>query len=134
LQEARRVLKLGGVLVAYGITRYASLIVGLLDGRVYNHNYLEMLKTEIPTGLHYSPDSKVLKTAYFHLPCELKTEVEESGLTVDKILGVLGPAWMAKDFEIYWHDVEKRETILEIARLTENQPELGPRIMAVARK
>ncbi len=136
--EANRILKPGGILVAYGITRYAALMAGLLDGRIWREDYMEMLRREIPTGLHIrcgSNDPKAsLSTAYFHLPSELKAEVEQGGFKVSKVLGVLGPAWMAKDFEDSWHCEERREIILEIARLTENQPDLGPRTLVVAEK
>lgn len=103
VEEARRVLKPGGVLIAYGITRYASLIAGLLDGRIYKEDFMEMLRQEVPTGLHErcasNSVSASLQSAFFHLPAELRSEVEEAGMKVEKVLGVIGPAWMAKDFE-----------------------------------
>ncbi len=138
LQEARRILKPGGILIAYGISRYASLMAGLLDGRVWTEDFMEMLRKEIPTGIHErcksNDPSGSLSLAFFHLPKELKDEVEDADMYVEKLLGVLGPAWMAKDFEAGWHDTKKRETLIEIARLTENQPELGPRTMIIAKK
>ena len=138
LREAKRILKPGGILIAYGITRYASLMAGLLDGRIWNEDFMEMLRKEIPTGIHErcgsnNPNAS-LSSAFFHLPKELKYEVGEAGMCIEKILGVLGPAWMAKDFEESWHDENRREIILEVARLTESQPELGPRTMIIAKK
>lgn len=138
LKEARRILKPEGICIAYGITRYASLMAGLLDGRIYREDFMEMLRTEITTGRHEicgtnNPNAS-LQSAFFHLPSELKIEVEEAGLSVSNVLGVLGPAWMAKDFAENWQIENRREAILEIARLTENQPELGPRTLIVARK
>ena len=41
---------------------------------------------------------------------------------------------MVPDLDASWQDEAQREAILEIARLTENEPVLGPRLMAVARK
>ena len=49
-------------------------------------------------------------------------------------MGILGPAWMVPDLDGSWKDTAQREVILDIARLTENEPVLGPRLMAVARK
>jgi hypothetical protein len=41
---------------------------------------------------------------------------------------------MVPDLDASWQDEAQREIILEIARLTEAEPVLGPRLMAVARK
>ena len=49
-------------------------------------------------------------------------------------LGILGPAWMVPDLDKSWQDPAQRQVILDIARLTENEPVLGPRLMAVAHK
>ena len=61
-------------------------------------------------------------------------ELVDAGLTVEKILGVIGPVWMARDFDASWHDSTRRETLLELARLLEDEPVLGPRTLAVSRK
>ncbi|WP_159081812.1 class I SAM-dependent methyltransferase [Paenibacillus sp. CAA11] len=138
LCEARRILKPGGVLVAYGISRYASLMAGLLDGRIWREDFMEMLRLEIPTGQHVrceSNDKKgSLSSAFFHLPEELRDETEAAGFKILDVLGVLGPAWMAQDYEAGWQDLQRRQTLLEIARLTEQQPELGPRVLVAAVK
>lgn len=136
--EARRVLKEKGLFLAYGITRYASLMAGLLDGRIWREDFMEMLREEIPTGIHRRCDSNdkqgSLNLAYFHLPAQLRSEAEQAGLTVVDVLGVIGPVWMAEDFDHRWEDPKSRETLLELVRMTEHQPELGPRTMIVAVK
>ena len=53
---------------------------------------------------------------------------------MDKVLGVLGPAWMARDFDESWRDTTRRETLLSVARMLEDEPVLGPRTLAIARK
>jgi hypothetical protein len=41
---------------------------------------------------------------------------------------------MVPDLDESWQDAAQRQVLLDIARLTENEPVLGPRLMAVARK
>jgi SAM-dependent methyltransferase len=134
--EARRVLKPGGTLLAFAITRHAGLICGLLKGYVFDPVYRQMVTTEVQTGRREDPPDWLVTfpNAFFHHPDELKTELEEGGLVHDRTLGILGPAWMVPDLDASWQDEAQREIILEIARLTEAEPVLGPRLMAVARK
>ena len=136
IAEAKRVLKPGGVFLAFAITRYAGLIYGLLKGSVFDPEYLRMIKNEVKTGRRENPPEWLFTfpQAYFHKPDELKTEIEEAGMNYEATLGILGPAWMVPDLEKSWNDPQQREVILEISRLTENEPSLGPRLMAIARK
>ena len=135
LTEVRRVLKPGGILLAVAITRYASTIVGLLDGRVWNPDFMNMLRHEIATGEERRGNAPAgFKEAFFHRPSELEAEVVDAGLIVDRLVGVIGPVWMAKDFDDSWGDATRRETLLELARMLEDEPVLGPRTLAVARK
>jgi SAM-dependent methyltransferase len=136
IAEARRVLKPGGILLAFAITRYAGLIYGLLRGYVFDPDYLRMTRTEVRTGHRQNPPDWLVTfpNAFFHHPDELKTELQEGGLVHERTLGILGPAWMVPDLDASWADPSQREVILEIARLTEEEPVLGPRLMAVARK
>jgi len=41
---------------------------------------------------------------------------------------------MVPDLDASWQDESQREIILDIAWLTEAEPVLGPRLMAVARR
>ncbi|MEW6751272.1 MAG: hypothetical protein AB1505_09885 [Candidatus Latescibacterota bacterium] len=40
------------------------------------------------------------------------------------MLGVTGPAWMARGFDESWRDPSRPETLLEVARMLEDQPVL----------
>jgi ubiquinone/menaquinone biosynthesis C-methylase UbiE len=136
LQEARRVLRSGGLLLAFAIGHFASTIVGLVRGMVFDREYLDMVTQEITTGQHRRPPSwpRLFTTAFFHRPEQLRAEIDAAGLTCNDVLAVQGPAWMVPDFEASWQDPARRSTILQIARLAEHEPVLSPHMIAVAIK
>lgn len=136
LSEVRRVLRPDGVLLAFTITPYASMIVGITRGWVLDSDYLLMCKTEIDTGDHVRPASwpSLFASAYFHHPRHLGNELKEAGFACEGVFGVEGPGWMVPDFQTRWTDDTAREAITSVARCTEHEPVLSPHNMAVARK
>lgn len=135
LAEASRVLRPGGVLLAFAITRYAGVVYGLTKGYVFDDEYIRMTVEEVSTGQRRDAP-KWLGTfirAYFHHPDELAAEVTEVGLVHEGTLGVLGPAWLVPDLNACWDDVGKRQRLMEVARLLEGEAVLSPRLMAVGR-
>jgi len=135
LREVRRILQPDGLVFAIAITSYASTIVGLLRGWVWDQDYRTMISEEIATGQHRRPPNwNVLTTAFFHHPTVLAQELSEAGLLPVALLGIQGPGWMVPDFEQSWQDAEKREVIMQIARVMEHEPVHSPHIAAVARK
>ncbi|HUJ71447.1 MAG TPA: class I SAM-dependent methyltransferase [Verrucomicrobiae bacterium] len=135
LAEARRVLRPGGVLLAVAITSYASTVVGVVNGWVWDAAYMEMIREELSTGQHRCPtDWKLFTTSFFHHPDLLKSEIEEAGFQHQLILGIQGPGWMAPDFELAWKDEARQQAILQVARLMEHEPVHSPHMLAVARK
>jgi SAM-dependent methyltransferase len=136
LAEARRILKPGGVLLAVAITRYAGLIYGLTRGLIYDPVFLKMAQTETRTGLRIHPPENlfIFPFAFFHHPDELTAEIQAAGLRHEATLGIIGPSWLVPDLEASWQDSAKREAILAAARMTENEPLLGPRLLGIGRK
>jgi ubiquinone/menaquinone biosynthesis C-methylase UbiE len=55
IMEAKRVLKPGGILLAFAITRYAGLIFGLLRGYVFDPVYQQMIRNEVKAGHRENP-------------------------------------------------------------------------------
>lgn len=136
LLETKRVLRPGGMLLAFGITRYAGLIYAITKGLIFDHDYRAMIAHEVQTGRRRrsATDQGCFKSAYFHLPTEMEQEARAAGLEVEHTWGILGPSWQVPDLEESWNDPARREVILEMARLTEHEPLLGPRFVTVCRK
>ena len=84
LTEAKRILKPGGRLLGFAITRYAGLIYGLTQGLVFDAEYLSMIREEIKTGLRKDTPSwaNTFISAYFHLPDDLKDGLAASSYVI----------------------------------------------------
>ena len=136
LSEVWRILRPGGVLLAFAITRYAGAIYGIAEGLIYNGEYRQMIRNELETGRRTNPPDgvKTFPNAFFHLPEELRSELETVAFRCETVLGVVGPAWLVPTIDAAWDDPAKRECMMEMARMLENEPVLGPRILAVGRK
>jgi hypothetical protein len=57
-----------------------------------------------------------------------------AGFEHETTLGVLGSTWMAPDLEGSWAKEAEREVMPDVARLTDDEPVLGPRLMAVGKR
>jgi len=93
LEEALRVLRPGGVLVAAAIGRWASTGDGLMLGYLGEEPFPAIVAADVATGIHRNPGAHPgwFTTAYFHTPDELAGEVAAAGFEVDGPMAVEGP-------------------------------------------
>ena len=139
LREAHRVLRPGGLVFCAVITRFASLLGGLVDGAVDDPHFMSILKRDLAEGQHRNPKyhPQYFTTAFFHHSFELESEVREADFSILELVSVEGPVWLAKDFEKRWADTTGRTQLLELVRTVEHDPtlmEVSPHIMVVGRK
>ena len=102
--------------------------------------FCHMIRTEIKTGHHIkNPKSKYrgIGRSYFHLPNELKKEIEGSGFGETDIRGVIGPCWLIPNLDEAWKNAQKKENILSIVRMLEKEESimgLSTHIVSISRK
>lgn len=137
IKEARRVLKIGGVVLGFAITYAASTLAALQNGLIHDQDVFWMCKEELSSGEHHPPESfpGILAQAYFHRPSALISEFEAVGFTPLALLAVEGIAWMDKKYFESWSSPERKKRLLEVIKLTEADPELlclSPHIMIAA--
>lgn len=126
--EAKRVLKNNGIILAFAINYTASTLVGLLNGLIHKKPFFEMCKEELLTGKHNPPGEFpwLLAEAFYHRPTQLINEFTEQGLSYLNCYAIEGMAWLDKDFFVNMNDNKKRNTLLELIQITENDCSLLP--------
>jgi len=139
LSEAKRVLKLGGILLSVVISRYASLFDGFQRDLVVDDVFYKILTDDLKTGVHQNETDNLeyFTTAYFHTPEEVVTEIGDAGLSFQKLVPVESFGWIIKDFELKSKDPVYMEKLLGILRMVEDKDDLmamSLHIIAVARK
>ena len=139
LREAHRVLRNGGVMVAAGISRFASMLHSFFDDRFRTSVHRDIVQNDLETGYHQNPtgDLNYFTDAYLHRPEELSSEVMEAGFQNQTTLTVEGPAWLFRSVESYWADPDQRAVILDLIRKIEAEPSIlgmSAHILAIGTK
>jgi len=145
LKECFRLLKPEGVLFCAAITRYATTLwatttYGLKNELLGDKDFIEMITRELKDGQHIKkPDAAYhgIGRSFFHLPDELKSEIESSGFINADVRGVIGPAWLVPNLDEQWKDASRRENIMNIVRLLEKEDAiigLSTHILSIAYK
>ncbi|REC40897.1 class I SAM-dependent methyltransferase [Chryseobacterium sp. 5_R23647] len=128
ISEAKRVLKNDGIILGFAINYTASTLVGLLNGLIHKNSFFEMCKEELTSGIHNPPDNFpwLLAEAYYHKPEQLKDEFINQELTYINTYAVEGMAWLDKEYFASMINNEKKKTLLELIKITENDSYLLP--------
>src|SRR5262245_48655004 len=139
LAEARRVCRRGGVIVAAGISRFASTLDGLRAGYLEDPAFAAMAAGDRQDGRHRNPtgDPAYFTTAYFHRPGDLASEYAAAGLSHEATLAVEGPARLVPDLDARLADERRRAVLLAAIASVETEPTLlgvSAHLLAVARR
>jgi ubiquinone/menaquinone biosynthesis C-methylase UbiE len=123
LREAARVLAPGGLLLAAGISRWASALDGLSRELLRDERFARIVERDLDDGHHHNPTDRLdyFTTAYFHRPDELRREVMDAGFAIEGFYGIEGPGWILPDLVERWQDPGRREMILKVARALESE-------------
>lgn len=137
LREARRVLKIGGMVLGFAINYTASTLASLQNGMFHLPEVCSMCREELLSGVHFPPQELpgLLARGFFHKPSLLLQEFSEAGFTPVDLLAVEGMAWLDHRYFEHWNTDGKKERLLELIRLTEKDPELlalSPHMMLAA--
>jgi SAM-dependent methyltransferase len=136
LAEARRALRPNGIVVAAAISRFASLLHGLINGDLADPTFAGIVERDLREGQHRNPTDRPewFTEAFFHHPDELREEIADAGLVLEGLFGVEGPGWLVSGL---WDDPERREHMLQVARAVEQEPTaigVSAHLLAVARR
>lgn len=140
IQEAYRVLKNGGICLAFGINYTVSTIAGLMDGHIHHPEFFEMSKRELVSSIHNPPNSLpwLLTKGYYHRPQDLKHELlEATDFIYQKTQAVEGIIWLDKDYFTNMLIPKRKEVLIELLRITESDKNLmsfSPHFMISVRK
>jgi ubiquinone/menaquinone biosynthesis C-methylase UbiE len=144
LNEAKRVLKRGGLLICGAITRYGSMlsaisVYGAKNKVLEEEEFSNMIKSEITVGQHIRPDKYpgFIARSYFHLPKEIANEISNAGFKVEKNFAVEGPTWIVPDLDVVWDSDCSKKTILDTARMVEEDEHImamSPHFLTIAIK
>ncbi len=139
LREAHRVAAPGGVVGVAAISRYASTLAGLVHKLTRDPRFVEIRNQDLATGRHVNNTERIefFTTSYFHLPDELRRELEAAGLGEVQVLGVEGIGEWLLDFDERWSDPALRQELIDVARRLEAEPSIigmSAHLLGVGRK
>ncbi len=126
LKEASRVTRKGGLIFAAFISRFASLMDGLFLNFLDDPVFVKIVEQDLLDGQHKNPTANqaYFTSAFFHHPDDIVSEIEESGLTLEKILAVESIGGLLTNFDAMWKDTERRKRLLKFIKKIEDESSL----------
>ena len=138
LQEAFRVLKPGGTVFAVGISRFASLLSGMISETFTDPDFFAIVEQDLRDGQHRNaPGKSYFTDSFFHTPSDLEREVLEASFRIEALLAIEGPAWILSNLASHLSDNLKKQKLMQAIGLIEDDAALMPsslHFMAVGRK
>lgn len=136
IREAARVARPGAIVAAAVISRFASLLDGLVNGYLQDERFRAIVERDLKDGQHRNPtrDAAFFTSAYFHHPDDVLPELEAGGLEPIGLVGVEGPSWLRSEV---WDEAGGKDAILFVARAAEREPSLlgaSAHLLAFARR
>lgn len=126
LREAVRITKPGGMVVAAGISRFASALDGMAREFDEDPVFVEIIEQDLRTGRHQNRGNpRYFTDAYFHRPDELAAELSASGLHDVESVFVEGPAATLPDLPERLADEGRRARLLRGLERLESEPSLS---------
>ena len=139
LEEAKRVLKPGGRMMAVCISKFASLLDGYQSGFITDETFQSIVEQDLIDGQHRNPQNHphYFTTTKFHEPSEFREEIEEAGFFDITLHAVEGFAAQLPDLDAKMSDESAKALMFHHLRTVESEPSLlgcTPHVIAVARK
>jgi hypothetical protein len=113
-------LKVGGILLAVAISRFASALDGISRGLIRDAEFLRIVEKDLETGQHRNETAKpdYFTTAFFHQPDEFKAELTDGGFPTCDALRDRRTVW-----NVTLPDIPaERERLLTAIRAIESEP------------
>jgi ubiquinone/menaquinone biosynthesis C-methylase UbiE len=139
LDEARRVLRKGGVFFGAAISRYAWMMDTFYYGLLKDSDCVKIMNRDLFDGQHrnYTKKFNYFTTAFLTLPEDLHKEVKEAGFKAVQILAIEAFGAHIPGFNKNWHNPKFANLLLKTIDKVEKDSSLlgmSNHLMAVARK
>lgn len=144
LNEAYRVLKDDGLLIAAGISKYSSMTwalstYGTKNNLIDESVFRKMIKEEVTSGNHNRPLEYpyLIAQAYFSTPESMASEIKTAGFAIINKHAVEGCIWFTPCLDEKWENEQSRKNLLELIHMTEHESEMmgmSPHFLVVAKK
>ncbi|MCU0646189.1 MAG: hypothetical protein MUC94_18275, partial [bacterium] len=121
------------------ISRFAPAVDGFLSDLVDDPIFRDIVEHDLIEGIHCNPTDNIMyfTDAYFHLPAELKTEIEAIGFKNVQVFPVEGIGVFVSKFDEVWKNENKKNYLLKIIKLTEREQEIigvSPHLLGIGIK